>query len=81
MHFSLYYQYLLEGPALILEIHAHFIWMLLHGSLKHLGDCQVPLLVDIDQHQELQIPPGPPGVPARGVIEKIESVVSPSDQI
>ena len=55
--------------------------MLLHSALEHLGDCQVPLLVDIDQHQKLQIPPGPPGIPARSVIEKVESVVTPGYQI
>ena len=73
--------YLLEGPALVLEIHADFVRMLLHGALEHLGDGQIPLLVDVDQHEELEIPPGPPGITTRGVIEKVESVVAPGYQI
>ena len=73
--------YLLKGPALFLEIQADFVRVLLHGALEHLGDGQIPLLVDVDQHEELEIPPGPSGIPTRGVIEKVESVVTPGYQI
>lgn len=55
--------------------------MLFDSALEHLGDGEVPLLVDVDQDEELEIPPGAPGIPARGVIQEVESVVAPGDEI
>ena len=70
-----------ECPFLIFKVQADFVWVFSDGSLEDLGDCEVLLLIEVDQHQELQVPPGPPGVPARGVVEQVERVVATGEEV
>ena len=70
-----------EGPFLIFKIHADFVRMFPDSSLEDLGHRQVSLLIEIDQDQELEIPPGSPGIPPRGVVEQVERVVATGEEV
>ena len=81
MQFILSHSYLSECPLLILKVHADFVWVFPDRSLEDLRHCEVPLLIDIDQDEELEVAPGAPRVPASSVVEQVERVVPPSEEV
>ena len=50
-------------------------------SLEHLRHCEVHHLVDVYEDQELEVPPGSPGISARRVVEQVERVVSTGEEV
>ena len=81
MQFILSHSYLAECPLFILKVHADFVWVFPDRPLEDLRHCEVPLLIDVDQYEKLEVAPGAPGIPASRVVEQVERVVPTGEEI
>ena len=55
--------------------------MSFHCPLEHLGHGPVHLLVHVHIQQQPQVPEGSPGIPTQCVVEEVEGVVAPSQEV
>ena len=73
--------HLFESPTLLFEVQTNLIRVSFNRPLKHLRHGHIQLLVHIHHQQQPQVPECPPGIPACCVVEEVEGVVAPGDEV